>query len=625
MLDRVASLIRMKKPVHEDRGFLSASGATVPTDGDDGYQTGCIFQQTDGGAGTALYINEGSVTSADFNAIAGGSAATTLAGLTDVGATAYTGGSVIVADGATAYAEVAISGDATLAANGALTIGALAIVTSYINNLAVTTGKLAAGAVTTGKVEGLTAGQIILGVDGTAGGNIAAVLSGDVTMGATGAVIISAGVVEDSMLEALASAQFFIGVDGTAANNTKVVMSGDATMSNAGVVAIGANKVTPTMIQDMTNGKIIIGVTATPNVAVVMSGDVTMDETGDVTLASSIAVTNLDLGLSAGGAGSLDIFPTGGTLGKLRFEAADSSGDTVTTIVNASQAGTRTYTIPDALASTEFVMLVGGQSPVFTDVDAGTASGTAGSVDIFPGTGARGKLSITCAISAGDTTTTIVNTSQGGARIYTIPDAGASSTFLMEAGNQDAALKDIDAGASGTKGTVDIFPTTASRGKIAITAADDAGADDTLTITNAAQGGAYTVTIPDAGASSEFVLSEFASTINGVKTFGSMPIFPAATVAAAGSVRGNGPITTGITLVTGADGTKVITLPPAVQGAVCIVKNNVANTLDVFPDGAGESINALAGGIAYNMGNVTSVTFSCFDGTDWFTTPLVAS
>lgn len=624
MIDRVSSLLRIQKPVTEDRGLLWVSGATVPTNGVDGYQVGCIFQKTDGGAGTALYINEGSVTSADFNAIAGGSAATTLAGLTDVGATAYTAGSVIVADGATAYAEVAISGDATLAANGALTIGANAIVTSYINNLAVTTGKLAAGAVTTGKVEGLTAGQIILGVDGTAGGNIAAVLSGDVTMGATGAVIISAGVVEDSMLEALASAQFFIGVDGTAANNTKVVMSGDTTMTNAGVVAIGANKVTPTMIANMTDGKIIIGVTATPNIAVAMSGDLTMDETGDVTLASSIAITNLDLGLSAGGAGSLDIFPTGGSFGKLSFVAADSGGNTTTTITNASQGGVRTYTIPDAGASTSFLMAVGGQNPIFTDVDAG-ADSIAGSVDVFPAGATSGKIAITCANSAGNTTTTIVNASQSGARTYTIPDAGASSTFLMEAGNQDAALKDIDAGASGTKGTVDIFPTTASRGKIAITAADDSGGDDTLTITNAAHGGAYTVTIPDAGASSEFVLSEFASTINGVKTFGSMPILPAATVAAAGSVRGNGPITTGITLVTGADATKVITLPPAVQGAVCIVKNNVANTLDVFPDGAGESINALAGGIAYNMGNVTAVMFCCFDGTDWFTLPLLAS
>jgi hypothetical protein len=84
----------------------------------------------------------------------------------------------------------------------------------------------------------------------------------------------------------------------------------------------------------------------------------------------------------------------------------------------------------------------------------------------------------------------------------------------------------IDAGASGTAGSVDIFPTTASKGKIAIVAAASAG-DTTTTITNASQAGARTYTIPDAGASASFVMSEGAQTINGAKTFGSAPIFPA--------------------------------------------------------------------------------------------------
>jgi hypothetical protein len=49
--------------------LLLASGATVPTDGEIGYQTGCIFQHTDGGDATALYVNEGTVASCNFNAI----------------------------------------------------------------------------------------------------------------------------------------------------------------------------------------------------------------------------------------------------------------------------------------------------------------------------------------------------------------------------------------------------------------------------------------------------------------------------------------------------------------------------------------------------------------------------
>jgi len=69
MISRIASLLRMQQPVLADRGLLLASGATVPTDGTDGYQVGCIFQHTDGGDETALYVNEGSVTSCDFNAL----------------------------------------------------------------------------------------------------------------------------------------------------------------------------------------------------------------------------------------------------------------------------------------------------------------------------------------------------------------------------------------------------------------------------------------------------------------------------------------------------------------------------------------------------------------------------
>lgn len=70
-----------------------------------------------------------------------------------------------------------------------------------------------------------------------------------------------------------------------------------------------------------------------------------------------------------------------------------------------------------------------------TNFDAG-ASGTAGTVDIFPSTAAKGKVALTAADSAGDTTTTIVNASQAGARTYTIPDAGASASFVMTEGAQ---------------------------------------------------------------------------------------------------------------------------------------------------------------------------------------------
>lgn len=50
-------------------GALLAFGTTVPADGQAGYATGCLFQHTDGGAGTALYCNEGTNTSCNFDAV----------------------------------------------------------------------------------------------------------------------------------------------------------------------------------------------------------------------------------------------------------------------------------------------------------------------------------------------------------------------------------------------------------------------------------------------------------------------------------------------------------------------------------------------------------------------------
>lgn len=44
-------------------------GTTVPSDTAKGYPKGAIFVKTDGGTNTTLYVNEGSDTSADFNAM----------------------------------------------------------------------------------------------------------------------------------------------------------------------------------------------------------------------------------------------------------------------------------------------------------------------------------------------------------------------------------------------------------------------------------------------------------------------------------------------------------------------------------------------------------------------------
>lgn len=54
--------------LQNSQGIIDAYGTVVPVDGTAGYITGATFKQTDGGANTSLYVNEGSVTSSDFNA-----------------------------------------------------------------------------------------------------------------------------------------------------------------------------------------------------------------------------------------------------------------------------------------------------------------------------------------------------------------------------------------------------------------------------------------------------------------------------------------------------------------------------------------------------------------------------
>lgn len=75
---------------YEDDNIIDGAGTTVPADGSRGYATGCTWRQTDGGSGTALYVNEGSATSADFNPVAADPATLASATITTLAATTGT-------------------------------------------------------------------------------------------------------------------------------------------------------------------------------------------------------------------------------------------------------------------------------------------------------------------------------------------------------------------------------------------------------------------------------------------------------------------------------------------------------------------------------------------------------
>lgn len=134
---------------------LLASGTTVPTDGVAGYAKGCIFIDTDVTTGsTGLYENVGTTASCNFDAL----------GVPTVGELALTTGSVLVGaanlasaldakgngkilvGNGTTVTSVSVSGDATLANTGALTIANDAITTAKILDGNVTAAKWSAGA-----------------------------------------------------------------------------------------------------------------------------------------------------------------------------------------------------------------------------------------------------------------------------------------------------------------------------------------------------------------------------------------------------------------------------------------------------------------------------------------------
>lgn len=71
MLGRIGRLLGIRE-LTPRKGLIHVSGDTVPTDTSTGYATGCIFAKLDGGVSTAIYINEGSYSSSDFNALSAG-------------------------------------------------------------------------------------------------------------------------------------------------------------------------------------------------------------------------------------------------------------------------------------------------------------------------------------------------------------------------------------------------------------------------------------------------------------------------------------------------------------------------------------------------------------------------
>jgi len=190
---------------------------------------------------------------------------------------------------------------------------------------------------------------------------------------------------------------------------------------------------------------------------------------------------------------------------------------------------------------------------------------------------------------------------------------------------RNVGVVNLDAGSSGVAGSLDVFPTTAAKGKLAIICADQSG-DTTATLTVAAFAAARTVTIPDPGAAAFFVLTEAAQTVNGVKTFGAINNAKAtnAITAFAGGGQSSGTLLTSAinSITVCATAGDSVRLPTSVAGQVIQVSNLGSTYANVFPI-SGDLIDALSANTALSLPVGKSLTFTCSVAGSWKSTSVV--
>ena len=69
MTPAAAGVAAPKTIFKSEDGILLCYGITMPPDASVGYAPSCIFIHTDGTAGSAIYVNEGTKASSDFDLV----------------------------------------------------------------------------------------------------------------------------------------------------------------------------------------------------------------------------------------------------------------------------------------------------------------------------------------------------------------------------------------------------------------------------------------------------------------------------------------------------------------------------------------------------------------------------
>ena len=255
---------------------------------------------------------------------------------------------------------------------------------------------------------------------------------------------------------------------------------------------------------------------------------VIVDANKDIADFRNLSSTNVLVGKDAE-AGTVTVFPTTTAKGKTTITSSDNSGATITNVNVAAQAGARTLTIPDGgQATASFLLSEGSQtsagvqtytSPVVYDANTTiTAYSTGGQANAVALTGEYNDVTtVAAAFDSVKLLTAVAGQTQ------TVKNSGAATLSVFP--NTDDTINgmavnlsvDIPVGgkvtfvATGvaaweTPETLYLSSATTQTGGIAISATASAG-NTLTTITNASQAAARTYTIPDAGASAEFVMN----------------------------------------------------------------------------------------------------------------------
>ena len=191
--------------------------------------------------------------------------------------------------------------------------------------------------------------------------------------------------------------------------------------------------------------------------------------------------------------------------------------------------------------------------------------------------------------------------------------AAIGSGNLTITGDLTVSGGDIDAGASGTAGTVDVFPSTGSKGKLAISCTDQTG-DTTVALVAGAMAAARTITLADPLAAANIMLGIQSSTARTATADG----LTTGTIADGGYWQ--------FVTVTSADANNIVVLPTPTPGKVVVLRNGATGYELRTSDPATIAINGGAGASAESaIAASTCVLAICTSATTWQALSLVGT